>query len=190
MIRIIVAFPTDALCNKYSSVLEAARIPVFRCCTSAGEVKRAIHQYGGGIVFSACRLPDSTVDALAEDLGQQALIIAGGRAEQLQMCESPDLFRLPFPCSIGELTSAIQMLIQFYQMQLPRRTVQERKRIDQAKECLMQKFAMTEPEAHHYLQKGAMNKGMKLADFATKLLEKIEPMGGNSHGNRSILKDI
>lgn len=189
MIKIIVAFPTESLCSKYASVLESAGIPVFRCCTSAGEVKRAIHQCGGGVVFSSCRLPDSTVDALASDLGHQALIIAGGRAEQLQMCESPDLFRLSFPCSIGELTSAIQMLIQFYQMQLPRRTAQERQRIEQAKECLMQKFSMTEPEAHHYLQKGAMNKGMKLADFAAKLLEITELTGGNSHGNRSIRKE-
>ena len=35
----------------------------------------------------------------------------------------------------------------------------------------MEKYGMTEPEAHHHLQKCAMNSCLKMADFAAKLLE-------------------
>lgn len=183
MVKIIVAFATNDACAKYASILEEAGIPVFRCCTSASEVKRTINQCGGGIVLSCWRLPDSTVDALAYDLGGQALIIAAGRPEQLQMCEHPEIFRLSFPCSRGALTSAINMLIQFHQMRLPQRSAREKQIVAQAKALLMRKFSMTEPEAHHSLQKGAMDQGMKLADFAAKLLEMNEPIGGSNHGN-------
>ena len=34
----------------------------------------------------------------------------------------------------------------------------------------MNKFAMTEPEAHHYLQKCAMDQGLKLPEMAAKIL--------------------
>ena len=39
-----------------------------------------------------------------------------------------------------------------------------------AKALLMDKFAMTEPEAHHYLQKSAMDRGLKLPEMAAKIL--------------------
>lgn len=171
MVKIIVAFATDEKCVQYASVLEEAGIPVFRCCTSASEVKRTMNQCGDAVIITSCRLPDSTIDALAWDLGKQAVILSIGRPAQLEFCEHPDLFKLPAPYSKGELTSAVNMLIQLHQMRLPRRTNEEKKIIAKAKDCLMAQYAMTEPEAHHHLQKGAMDRGMKLADFAAKLLE-------------------
>ena len=71
MVKIIVAFASDEKCMQYSSVLEEAGIPVFRKCTSASEVKRTLNQCGDGIIIASCRLPDSTIDALAWDLGKQ-----------------------------------------------------------------------------------------------------------------------
>ena len=47
----------------------------------------------------------------------------------------------------------------------------EKQIIHKAKALLMEQYALTEPEAHHQLQKGAMDKGLKLADFAARLLE-------------------
>lgn len=174
MVNIIVAFASDEKCAQYAAVLEEAGFSVYRRCTSASEVKRALNQCGDGIILSGCRLPDSTIDALAWDLGGQAVILATGRPTQLDLCEHPDIFRLPAPCSKGELSSAINMLVQLHQMRLPRRTAEEKEIIARAKEYLMQKHAMTEPEAHHHLQRGAMNKGMKLAEYAAKLLEMTE----------------
>ena len=171
MVKIIVAFATDEKCTQYASALEEAGIPVFRKCTSASEVKRTLNQCGDGIIIASCRLPDSTIDALAWDLGKQAVIMATGRPAQLELCEHPDIFRLPAPYSKGELTSAVNMLIQLHHMRLPRRTDDEKQIINKAKTLLMEQYALTEPEAHHQLQKGAMDKGLKLADFAARLLE-------------------
>lgn len=171
MVKVIVAFTSDEKCARCGAILEEAGIPVFRKCTSASEVKRTLNQCGDGIVVASCRLPDGTIDSLAWDLGPKAVVMGTGLPAQLELCEHPDVFRLPAPCSKGELTSAVKMLIQLYYMRFPRRTDDERQTIDQAKAYLMGRHAMTEPEAHRHLQKGAMDRGLKLADFAAKLLE-------------------
>ena len=58
-------------------------------------------------------------------------------------------------------------------MKLPRRSKAENETIMQAKALLMSRLDLSEPEAHRYLQQHAMNKGMKLTDFASKVLESL-----------------
>ena len=172
MVKIIVAIPSGDQCALFSSALEEAGFPVFRQCASGSAVKRAINECRDGVVICPPRLPDCTADALAWDLNDRAMLLVFGRPQQLDMCEHPRLFRLPAPFSKGELTSAVSMLTQLYQMKLPQRTGEEKQLIAQAKECLMQHECMTEPEAHHALQQLAMSKGMRLTDAARSVLSK------------------
>ncbi len=178
MVKIVVAFASGEKCERCSSALEAGGIPVFRKCTSASEVKRVFNQCGGGILIAACRLPDATIDQLAWDLGKEVVIMAVGRAGQIDLCEHPDIFRLVSPCSKGELISAVNMLIQLYQMRLPRRTAEDKEIITRAKVFLARQYGMTEPEAHCYLQREAMNRGVKLTELAQRLLEINEKTPG------------
>lgn len=171
MVRIIVAFAADEQCAQYASVLEKAGMPVFGRCTSAAEVRRMMNRCGDAVIVAACRLPDGTADELAWDLGRRAVILCVGRPAQLELCEHPELFKLSAPCSKGEVTSAIGMLLQMHQMRQRRRTNAEDEKIARAKEILMARCAMTEPEAHRRLQKGAMDSGMKLTDYAAKIME-------------------
>ena len=169
--NVIVAFATEEGTARCAATLEEAGIPVFRRCTCASEVKRAMDVCGGGVLVTACRLPDSTADALMWDLGKRAVVVAVGRPAQLELCEHPDVFRLSAPCSKGELTSAVNMLIQLQRMRLPRREDGEKQAIHEAKKMLMRKYGMTEPEAHHHLQKGAMDACVKMGELAAKILE-------------------
>ena len=43
--------------------------------------------------------------------------------------------------------------------------------VDKAKAVLMKQKGLTEPEAHRAMQQYAMNHGMKMADFAARILE-------------------
>lgn len=180
MVKIIVAFPSEERCSQYASTLEEAGYDVFRRCQSGSEVKRTLNQCHDGIVICAWRMPDCTADSLAWDIRDRAMMLATGRPEQLEMCECPDLFRLPTPCTRGELSSAVSMLVQLYQMKLPRRSKDQNETIAQAKALLMARMGLTEAEAHRYLQRHAMNKGMKLAEYAGKVLENRED-GGTCH---------
>ncbi len=173
MVKIIVAFPSEERCTQYSSALEEAGYSVFRTCLSGSEVKRTLNQCHDGIVICATRLPDCTVDNLAWDIRDRAMLLVTGRPDQLELCEHPDLFRLASPFTRGELSSAVSMLVQMYQMKLPRRSKAENETIMQAKALLMSRLDLFEPEAHRYLQQHAMNKGMKLTDFASKVLESL-----------------
>lgn len=170
MAKIIVAFAEQAGCARCASVLEAAGMPVFARCTCAAEVKRALDWCGDGVLVCGCRLPDSTVDALAWDLEGRAVIVAVGSPRQLDMCEHPDVFHLRVPCSRGELTAAVDMLLQLHRMRLPRRSQDAQQTIAKAKRFLMETRGMTEPEAHRRLQKGAMDAGAKLEDYAAGIL--------------------
>lgn len=171
MVNIILAFTTTEQCKLYAGVLEGAGYQVFRCCTSAGEVKRALSACYDGLVICASRLPDSTVDALAWDLGKRALMLVIGRAENLALCEHPDIFRLKTPCGRAEMISAVNMLAQLHRMRLPRRSAGEDQVILRAKRYLMETQTLTEPEAHRRLQQRAMRSGQKLAECAAQLLE-------------------
>jgi response regulator NasT len=51
-----------------------------------------------------------------------------------------------------------------------RRTKEEQENIDRAKALLMERNHMTEPEAHHYLQRCAMDSGTKIAETAEMIL--------------------
>lgn len=170
MVNIIVAFPKADTTAQYAGILEEAGHPVFRLCTSGSEVKRALNQCYDGIVLCSSRLPDATADALAWDLGVRALMLVAGKPAQLALCEHPDIFRLELPCSKGELTSSVNILVQLYRMRLPRRSEGEKQLIMQAKQVLMLEHDMTEMQAHRYLQKSAMDRGMKLTDYAALLL--------------------
>ena len=174
MVNLIVAFSDDDHCALISSTLEDAGFSVFRRCASGSAVKQALNQCRDGIVICAARLPDCTADELAWDLHERAMLLVIGRPQQLELCEYPQLFRLPVPFSKGELTSAVNMLIQFYQMRLPKRGTEEKQRISLAKEKLMQMEKMTEPEAHHALQQLAMSKGTRMADAASIVLEQYK----------------
>jgi two-component system, response regulator / RNA-binding antiterminator len=53
----------------------------------------------------------------------------------------------------------------------------DRKLIDRAKRLLMNKKALSEPEAHHFLQDLAMKKGLRLRDAAERVID-IESLLG------------
>ena len=171
MTNVIAAFATEEQCARWAAALEAGGIPVAWRCTSFGGVRRVFDLCGHGVLVCACRLPDGTVDELAWDLGERAIVVAVGKAGQLENCEHPKIFRLRLPCSRAELASAVNMLLQLQRMRLPHRSEGEKQAVAAAKALLMDKFSMTEPEAHHYLQKGAMDRGLKLAELAQRILQ-------------------
>ena len=170
MARIIVAFPERESNRKIFSVLEAAGYPVFRTCMTGNEVMRAFTLCQDGVLICAPRFPDRTADTLAWDLGDQAVILAVGRPDQIALCEHPRIFRRTLPVSRTELIASVDMLLQLHDQRMPRRDSGQNQRIRMAKEKLMAEQGLTEPEAHRMLQRYAMRHGLRLTDCAEKAL--------------------
>ena len=171
---VIVASYAENSRERVSRLLASAGFGAVRCCASGGEVRRAVRE-SGGVVVLVGQLRDCAADSLAWDLRGQADILLIARPETHAQCEYPDLFRLTLPCSGHEIVGAVEMLIQLRQRQRSRRTGQDKALIEQAKACLMERDGLTEPEAHHHLQKYAMDHGMKMADYAARVLRSAHP---------------
>ena len=66
-----------------------------------------------------------------------------------------------------------------------RRTGESRDTVNRAKAVLMKRKGLTEPEAHRAMQQYAMNHGIKMAEFARRILEQ----SGETGPDRSELEE-
>ena len=153
MIRIAVAFSGEKGRQILCRMLETRGFSVrFRCRTGA-EAIRAVKTMGGGTVVCAARLSDMSAGEIAEALGSGASVIAVGRPAQLEACGSAPFALLPVPLGDREIVA-------------------------RAKALLMQRDSLTEPEAHRFLQRAAMARGVKMAVIARETLGEREGREG------------
>ena len=105
------------------------------------------------------------------DLGSRALLLVVGKAEQLDNCEHPALYKLQAPFSMRELVASVQMLTQMHQKLLPHRVGDEKALIDRAKAALTRTRGLSEPEAHKLLQRESMRSGETMLRCAERILK-------------------
>ena len=170
MARIVIASASEASRDQAGRLLASSGFPVFRCCASGSELRRIINEWEDGIVIQIGLLPDCKTDDLVWDFGERVQVLLIGKPAVLDACEAPEIFRLPVPLSGQTLVGAIEMLSQLHRMRLPKRAGDEKRIVDQAKQLLMQRQGLTEPEAHRAMQQYAMQHGVKMADYAAQLL--------------------
>ena len=174
MARVVVAGSSDSSCSKLSALLASSGFQVFRCCTSGSELRRALSESEDCVVVMAGLMPDCIPDELFWDYRDNVQILLIARQNVLDNVESPEIFRLTMPASGQAVIGAMEMLSQLHRMRLPRRTGESRDLVNRAKAVLMRKNGLSEPEAHRAMQQYAMDHGMKMADFARRILEKSE----------------
>lgn len=167
MARIVIAGASEASRTQLSRLLASSGHSVFRLCVSEGELRRTLTECEDGIVLICAMQPDD-IAADFEDRFQFLLI---GRPETLNACESPQVFRLAYPCPGSAVLGAVEMLSQLHYMRLPHRQGRDRTLVEDAKRLLMQKYEIDEPEAHRRMQRYAMRHGIKMTDYAQLLLQ-------------------
>ena len=169
--RIVIASQSEASRSKLSRLLSSSGFQVFRCCGAASELRRAISESEDCIVVMAGLIPDCKPDELAWDYRDSAKILLIAKQPVLDDIESREIFRLPLPVTGQVITGALEMLSQMHRMTMPHRTGDSKTMVEKAKAVLMKQKGLTEPEAHRAMQQYAMNHGMKMADFAARILE-------------------
>ena len=170
MARIVIAGFSEASRAQLSRLLASSGHTVFRLCASEGELRRTLTECEDGIVLLCGIQPDDIAADFSD--GFQFLLI--GRPDALEACESPQVFKLNYPCSGSAVVGAIEMLSQLHTMRLPHRTGEDRKLIEDAKRMLMRQHGIDEPEAHRRMQLYAMRHNMKMTDYAAMLLQNSE----------------
>ncbi len=170
MARIVIASAAEASREQLSRLLVSSGFPIFRCCASGSELRRTLNECEDGLVILLGNLPDCKPEELLWDYGGGIQILWIAKPAVLAGCEAPEVFRLSLPAASQTVIGAVNMLSQLHQMRLPRRTGSEKQIVEQAKKLLMKQRGITEPEAHRAMQQYAMNHGIKMSEYAEKIV--------------------
>ena len=171
MARIVIAGRSAQSREQMASLLSSSGYPVYRLCSSAGELRRVLNDCDDGLLILAGQLPDCSADELFWDYGSQVQILLIARPPVLEACEEAGVFRLALPTSQQAVLGAVEMLTQLHRMRLPRRSADERQLVEEAKALLMRRDGLTEPQAHRMLQQAAMSRGLRMADCAAQIIK-------------------
>jgi len=159
----------------------------------AAALRLALLQDGGGVVLCGPVLSDMTAPILFSNLTEDfdMLVLTTGAETDMGEYQKEGLYRISLPVLSEDLafyTSALLETRQFPGIgnpgagtgtpsvpkdvfsEKPARTPEERRLIETAKLLLMRKERMSEAEAHRYLQKESMIKGIKMSELAGQLL--------------------
>ena len=171
MARIVIAGRSAQSREQMASLLSSSGYPVYRLCSSAGELRRVLNDCDDGLLILAGQLPDCSADELFWDYGSQVQILLIARPPVLEACGEAGVFRLALPTSQQAVLGAVEMLTQLHRMRLPRRSADEKQLVEEAKALLMRRDGLTEPQAHRMLQQAAMSRGLRMADCAAQIIK-------------------
>lgn len=144
-------------------------------CNTASEVLRLSNEREAGVVLCTRRLKDMGYFELSQYLPAYygMIVLTGDEAVETY---SDRTVKLLMPFKPRELAATVEMLMSSFvktirKNDIPvRRSSQQRQLVDRAKRLLMDRNAMTEPEAFRYIQKSSMNSGRSMVESAQMIL--------------------
>lgn len=175
--NIIVAFSKPEDGRNIKNILTKNGISVAVSCTAGSQVLANADDLRNGIVISGFRFGDMTCRQMSSQLpeGFDVLLIAAPLRWSGQ--DMGRIVCLPTPFKMTDLVSTVRMM---GEMQTKRRRErrrqpqarqdEDRRVIERAKDLLIHRNHMTEPEAHRYLQKCSMDSGTGMVEAARMVL--------------------
>ena len=177
MARIVIVGASEVSRTQLSRLLASSGHTVFRVCASEGELRRTLTECEDGIVLISGGLSGTRSDDITADFfnnfqrGRNFRFLLIGRPETLSACESTQVFKLVYPCSGSAVLGAVEMLSQLHTMRMPHRSGEEKRLVEDAKRVLMERYHIGEPEAHRRMQQYAMRHGIKMTEYALKIIQ-------------------
>lgn len=175
--NIIVVFPKIENAKSVRGILQKSGYTVDAVCSSGAQALRAANDLDSGIIICTYRLPDMVYSELYEYLTPRYDMLLIGTQRQIEERETEDIVGLGTPLKVHELLQTVAMMAEVFarkkkkRRQKPKtRSVEEKRRIDQAKTLLMERNHFSEEEAHRYLQKRSMENGTSLIETAQMIV--------------------
>lgn len=172
--NVIVAFRNEKIADTVIRMLSLDGIGTAAECSSGAEVRKQMSYYGSGILICGYNLRDTSIISLIDDVPESFSVVLIGNYSQINLCDSERVFKLAVPLSKADLIYSVTMLMnmesKYRTASAPIREDSERALIDDAKHLLIDKYNMTEEQAHRYMQKKSMNTGTKLVEIAKIIL--------------------
>lgn len=170
----IIAIPKIEDGNKIGSLLTKHGYNPDLICTNASEVLSESSRRDNGVVICCGKLQDMSFLELKDCLPETfELIILTKNIDSDEFPENTIKIGIPF--QIGALIKTIETVFSRYYK--PHRSSSYKGRSDnekddilKAKQILMERNGMTEPEAHRYLQKNSMDSSRTMAEVAAMVI--------------------
>jgi len=178
MQNIIVAFAKVEDAANFKKILIRSGLNVAVVCTSGAQALSAMEDLGNGVIVCGFRLSDMQYTELAEDLPtffKMLLIASPNKVDDSNIPEN--VVYLPTPIKKDALLQTLQMMGEGIDRQRKKAKASAKQRSDKdkqtilkAKELLMERHHMSEPEAHKYLQKCSMDSGTDMLETAEMVI--------------------
>ena len=178
MQNIIVAFAKTEDTANFKSLLVRNGWNVNVVCTSGAQALSAMEDLGNGVIVCGFRLTDMQYTELAADLPtffQMLLIASPNKVDDSGLPEN--VVYLPTPIKKDDLLNTLVMMGEGISRRRKKakasgkqRSDKEKQIILQAKELLMARHHMTEPDAHKYIQKCSMDSGTDMLETAEMII--------------------
>jgi response regulator NasT len=184
MKSVIIAFSNPLLTNWITTVLSRNGYTVEFSCKTAGDVIRVSDFCTSPVVIAGFQFTDMTVEDLMTVIDGRLAIVTIVLPHQRGLVGRSDMVVLPYPISAEELIQTLELVEKtaaqiavspstrsVCKIASTERSAEEKLLILKAKENLMEQFQMTESQAHRFLQKTSMDRGLKLVDAARMVID-------------------
>ena len=173
---ILIAMPKSDDSNRIAGTVQRFGLePEIEICASGAEVLRAAHDRDFGVVICTKRMGDMNYSELSDYLPSAFSMIVLTSDVTLETF-SDRILKLGLPFRPGDLQATLELALAGYLSRPkkkklpPRRSAEEMQTISRAKEVLMDRNGMTEPEAFRYIQKNSMDCGRTMLESAQMIL--------------------
>ena len=185
--RVLVAGANDKTCEFLSELLPGSSYEPLLRASSAGEVRRIQLETPLDLVILTAPLREEFGTQLALDLADQnisVLLLVNSEVYD-QVCykvEDEGVLTLPKPITRQGITTAIRLLTamrgKVLRMDRKNQALQEKmmdiRTVNRAKWLLIQQLRMTEDEAHHYIEKQAMDTRLSRREVAENIIRSYD----------------
>ncbi|MBR1738394.1 MAG: ANTAR domain-containing protein [Firmicutes bacterium] len=173
--KVIIAFKNDTVSENVSRMLKSGGINTTVTCSTAAEIRKQCLYLGEGIIICGYSFADSSIMTLIDDIPESFNVILIGKFEQICMCDDERIFKLAVPLKREDLIYSVSMMMNFDESgdyHKPKiKSDEKNELIEEAKRVLIDKYDITEEQAHRYIQKKSMDTGRKIVDIARAILD-------------------
>lgn len=174
---ILIAMPNTTNANQLADILRSRKLlHTVEICRTGTEVLRIANERDYGVVICTRNLKDMSslelVDYLPKGFGMVLMT-----KDATMDIYSDRVVKLIMPLKPSELLSTVEMVMSGFhkekrkrQKAPPKRNASEKAIVDQAKQLLMERNGLTEPEAFRYIQKTSMDMGRSMVESAQMIL--------------------
>ena len=178
MVNIIVVFRKIEDAKNIRNVLVRNGFTVTAVCSTGLQAIGLIDNLKGGIVICGYQMADMLYTEIRDNMPSDFQMLLMARESILPDLKENDVVCLPLPVKVRDLTETVVMMQRTIEVRTRKknkrpgnRSPKDRQDIENAKKLLMNRNNMTEPEAHRYLQKTAMDTGTSMVETAQMVLD-------------------